>query len=78
MTLTPAQTLADIAEVLYVEPSDLDHELDLRDQGMDSVRIMELVETWRRAGVTKIDFVLLAEDQRVSHWLEVLKNLQEQ
>lgn len=76
--LTDQQALADIAEVLYVEPAELDHNADLRDQGIDSVRIMELVEKWRRAGVEKIDFIALAEDQRIEHWLEVLRGLQAQ
>jgi aryl carrier-like protein len=74
--VTDEQALADIADLLYVEPADLDHEADLRDQGMDSVRVMELVERWRSAGVTDIDYIALAEDQRVTHWLTVLRDLQ--
>lgn len=75
--LSPEQALADVADILYVEPAELDHDADLRDQGMDSVRIIELVERWRRAGVKKVDFIVLAEDQRLSRWLAVLKRLQE-
>ncbi|GAA4208578.1 hypothetical protein GCM10022252_73880 [Streptosporangium oxazolinicum] len=77
MKITDEQALADIADLLYLEPGDLDHEADLRDQGMDSVRVMELVETWRGAGVMGIDYIMLAEDQRVTHWLTVLRRLQE-
>lgn len=76
MSLSVEQARMDVAEVLYVEVSDLDHDEDLRDQGMDSVRVMELVEKWRRAGVSEVDFILLAEDQRLSRWLEVLESLQ--
>ncbi|MEU4835546.1 phosphopantetheine-binding protein [Streptosporangium sp. NPDC023615] len=77
MRITDDQAIADIADLLYLEPGDLDHEADLRDQGMDSVRVMELVETWRGAGVTGIDYIMLAEDQRVTHWLTVLRGLQD-
>ena len=76
MKVTDEQALADIADSLYMEPGDLDHETDLRDQGMDSVRVMELVERWRSAGVTQIDYIALAEDQRVTRWLTVLRELQ--
>lgn len=70
--ITQQQAIADIAEVLFLEPGELDHEADLRDQGMDSVRIMDLVERWRRAGAQHVDFIALAEDQRVTRWLELL------
>ncbi|RAY16752.1 acyl carrier protein [Actinomadura craniellae] len=76
MKITDDQALADIADLLYLEPGDLDHEADLRDQGMDSVRVMELVEKWRAAGLMEIDYIMLAEDQRVTHWLTVLRGLQ--
>lgn len=77
MSITKDQALADIAELLNIEPAELDAELDLRDQGIDSIRTMELVERWRRAGVSKVDFIVLAEDQRISRWLEVLDDLQQ-
>jgi aryl carrier-like protein len=76
MKVTDDQALADIADLLYLEPGDLDLEADLRDQGMDSVRVMELVERWRSAGLTQIDYIALAEDQRVAHWLTVLRDVQ--
>ena len=76
MKITDEQALADIADLLYLEPGDLDHEADLRDQGMDSVRVMELVERWRNAGLTELDYIQLAEDQRVEHWITVLHELQ--
>ncbi len=77
MKVTADQALADIADQMNVPVAEVDHELDLRDQGMDSVRVMELVEKWRSDGVTKVDFIQLAEDQRVTHWLGVLRELQE-
>lgn len=77
MSLSTEQVIADVADVLYLEPAEVDHELDLRDQGMDSVRLMDLVERWRRAGVRAIDFIALAEDSRLGRWIEVVEKLQE-
>lgn len=76
MILSAEQAIRDVADILYTVPTELDHQAELRDQGMDSVRIMELVERWRTAGVTKIDFITLAEDQRLSNWLTKLEELQ--
>lgn len=76
MIITEERALSDIADILYVEVSDLDAAVDLRDQGMDSVRIMEIVQKWRAAGLPEVDFIALAEDQRIEHWLSVLRSLQ--
>ncbi|OLM17379.1 MULTISPECIES: TIM barrel protein [unclassified Pseudonocardia] len=76
MSLTAADVTADVAEALFLQPAELDHQLDLRDQGMDSVRTMELVDRWRRAGVPGISFIALAEDRRLERWIEVVRELQ--
>ncbi|NEA32352.1 phosphopantetheine-binding protein [Streptomyces sp. SID13031] len=76
MSLSTEQLIADVADVLYLEPAAIDYELSLRDQGMDSVRLMDLVERWRTAGVEGIDFITLAEDSRLGHWIEVMDKLQ--
>jgi aryl carrier-like protein len=76
MTLSTEQLIADVADVLYLEPSEIDYELSLHDQGMDSVRLMDLVERWRTAGVDRIDFITLAEDSRLGHWIEVMEKAQ--
>ncbi|MDZ7931368.1 acyl carrier protein [Rhodococcus sp. 06-462-5] len=78
MIVTEEQALTDIAEILYVDVAELERDVDLRDQGMDSVRIMALVQQWRQAGLPEVDFIALAEDQRIEHWLTVLKTLQNQ
>jgi aryl carrier-like protein len=77
MDVSKDQAIADVADVLYTEPDELDLDLDLRDQGLDSVRTMELVERWRTAGVTEIDFIALAQDQRLARWIDVLEELQQ-
>ncbi|WP_330275556.1 phosphopantetheine-binding protein [Lentzea sp. NBC_00516] len=76
MSLSNEQLIADVADVLFIEPTEIDYELSLRDQGMDSVRLMDLVERWRSAGVDRIDFITLAEDSRLGHWIEVIEKLQ--
>lgn len=76
MILSSEQAQEDIAQVLHVAVDDLDHQLDLREQGMDSVRVMQLVEQWRSAGVEKVDYIVLAEDPRLERWLTVLADLQ--
>lgn len=76
MAVTREQAIQDVADALFMEPSELDASGDLLDQGMDSVRIMGLVERWRSAGVTHIDYIALAEDQRLEQWLEKLASLQ--
>ncbi|GAA3001375.1 hypothetical protein GCM10020229_12020 [Kitasatospora albolonga] len=43
---------ADLAEVLGEEPEAIGDEDDLRDLGLDSIRLMSLVETWRTRGAT--------------------------
>lgn len=76
MSVTESQALSDIASILFVDVDDLDLEHDLRDQGMDSVRIMEIVQRWRSAGLPGVDFISLAEDQRIEHWLHVVRSQQ--
>ncbi|MFG1923177.1 phosphopantetheine-binding protein [Cryptosporangium sp. NPDC048952] len=77
MKLTTEQLIADVADVLYLDPAEVDYDVSLSDQGMDSVRLMELVERWRSAGVEQIDFITLAEDSRLGHWIEVFAKLQD-
>lgn len=76
MAVAEQQALSDIAEVLYVDVAELGPEVRLDDLGMDSVRIMELLERWRSSGVADLDFPALAEDPHLSHWLGVLRRLQ--
>ncbi|MGO1906663.1 MAG: phosphopantetheine-binding protein [Brevibacterium aurantiacum] len=76
MTVTREHIIRDVSEALYISPETLRPEDNLEDHGMDSVRIMELVEKWRSAGAEDIDFISLAEDQHLSHWFETLDRLQ--
>ncbi|UYP19564.1 phosphopantetheine-binding protein [Rhodococcus sp. Z13] len=70
--LTRETILADIARILAVEPDELDPAASLVDQGLDSVRLMALVEQWRSAGVD-VDFVDLASSADLEQWVALLQ-----
>ncbi|TWF96184.1 phosphopantetheine-binding protein [Saccharopolyspora dendranthemae] len=61
-----------VAELLYEEPSELTDDEDLIDWGLDSVRIMTLVEKWRKQGV-QVTFADLAERPTLTDWWKVLE-----
>lgn len=62
----------DVAAAIGVRPDELDTETNLLDIGLDSVRIMSLVEKWRAAGHDQIDLPTLAADPVLGSWLEIL------
>ncbi|MBW8480957.1 phosphopantetheine-binding protein [Actinomadura parmotrematis] len=69
--LTADRVRADVADVLSVPPGELDEDLRLIDQGMDSIRMMTLVERWRADGAD-VTFVDLAEGPTVAEWVALL------
>ncbi|MFD3810193.1 phosphopantetheine-binding protein [Rhodococcus sp. NPDC058639] len=69
--LDRATILADTARILEVEPDELDPTVNLVDQGLDSVRLMALIEQWRGAGAD-IDFVSLASEPDLEQWCALL------
>ncbi|MGV9409851.1 phosphopantetheine-binding protein [Nocardia sp. NPDC003693] len=62
----------DVATVLGIDPAELTPETNLLDAGLDSVRIMSLVEKWRADGHAHIDFPTLASDPVLASWFEAL------
>lgn len=70
--LTLEDVRAQVAELLYEDPAELTDEENLIDWGLDSVRIMSLVEKWRRLGV-QITFADLAERPTLAEWWAVLE-----
>ncbi|RSN61354.1 acyl carrier protein [Amycolatopsis sp. WAC 04182] len=72
MSLTTAKIHADVAELLGCDPAELKPETDLTDLGLDSMRIMGLVEQWRTEGADNLEFADLAEQPTLGHWTQVL------
>jgi len=60
-----------VAHVLQLPAADIDPTDNLLDLGIDSIRIMSLVERWRRVGLD-ITFVELAERPVLSDWWALL------
>ncbi|GGK35930.1 hypothetical protein GCM10010124_30750 [Pilimelia terevasa] len=67
-TLTAERLRADVAAALDCPPAEVDAEADLQDLGLDSLRVMGLVEKWRGAGASDLEFADLAEDPRLVAW----------
>lgn len=60
----------DVAEVLGVSIADLDDAANLFDEGMDSVRVMALIERWRGRGI-EVDLVDLVGEPTLTAWFDV-------
>ncbi|MFC0598086.1 phosphopantetheine-binding protein [Streptomyces palmae] len=69
--LTPTVFRADLAEFLHQQPDDVDLEENPLSAGLDSLRIVTLVERWRAAGAD-VSFVELAERTSFSQWWQLL------
>ncbi|GAB4210741.1 MAG: isochorismatase [Roseiflexaceae bacterium] len=66
------QIRADVAELLEESPADLAEDDNLLDRGLDSIRLMSLVERWRAAGA-EVGFVELAERPTLAAWWQLLE-----
>ncbi|MZD08008.1 isochorismatase [Streptomyces sp. SID5785] len=72
MTLTLEQLRADVADCLGEAPDDIPADENLADLGLDSVRIMTLLEGWRRTHGVETSFVDLAERPALDAWAALL------
>ncbi|WP_181771217.1 phosphopantetheine-binding protein [Amycolatopsis pittospori] len=72
MSLTAEKIHADVAELLGCDPAELTAETDLTDLGLDSMRIMGLVEQWRSEGADTLEFADLAEQPNLGHWTKIV------
>ncbi|MCX5400832.1 phosphopantetheine-binding protein [Streptomyces sp. NBC_00102] len=72
MPLTLELIRADIADSLGEAPEDIPVDENLVDYGLDSVRIMALLERWRREHGVGAAFADLAEQPAVEAWLPLL------
>jgi bifunctional isochorismate lyase/aryl carrier protein len=69
--LSRQQVRADVAEVLLEPSLAIGDDDNLLDRGLDSIRLMSLVERWRSAGA-EISFVDLAERPTLADWYALL------
>lgn len=70
-TLTRDRMVADLAAMLDLPAAEITEDTNLLDLGLDSVRLMSLVERWRAEGAV-VDFVDLASDPQLGAWFEVV------
>ncbi|AVM00195.1 isochorismatase [Gordonia iterans] len=71
-TLDRNTIVADLAEVLDVPVEQLDDDTNVLDLGLDSVRLMSLIERWRAAGAQRADIAVLAADPVIGSWVREL------
>ncbi|MER5858685.1 phosphopantetheine-binding protein [Streptomyces sp. NPDC059688] len=69
--LTPDSFRADLAEFLYLRPDEVDLDDNPLDAGLDSLRIVTLLERWQAAGAD-VSFVDLAERTSFAQWWRLL------
>ncbi|MFC0041686.1 phosphopantetheine-binding protein [Actinomadura rayongensis] len=67
---------AEVAAVLGVDAAELEPEGDLMDAGLDSIRVMMLIERWRADGAA-VGFAELAEVPTLAGWHAVLTGARE-
>ncbi|MGG3524212.1 isochorismatase [Bacillus pseudomycoides] len=65
-----------VAELLRELPADIGENEDLLNRGLDSVRIMSLVEKWRQIGV-EVTFADLAERPTIYDWFNLVSSQEE-
>ena len=69
---TLTRVRADIARVLQTDVDDIADTDNLIDHGLDSIRLMSLVQGWQADGAP-VAFDQLAEYPEVNHWLRLLR-----
>ncbi|MFE9767616.1 phosphopantetheine-binding protein [Streptomyces sp. NPDC005808] len=72
MALTLEQIRSDVADSLGENPADIPFDENLVDYGLDSVRVMALLERWRRDHGVEAAFADLAEQPAIEAWAPLL------
>lgn len=67
MKLTREEVRQAVAALLHVPPSELKDKDNLFDWGLDSIRLLTLLEDWRTRGAN-ISFAQLAETPTLESW----------
>ena len=69
--LTLATLKKDVANILNVNSSDITNDDNLMDWGLDSIRLMALVNDWKKYN-PELEFSDLAEDVTLNQWFAIL------
>ncbi|MGQ0598904.1 isochorismatase family protein [Aquabacterium sp.] len=67
----PQALLNEVALMLEIPSSDLRPQDNLLDMGLDSIRLMSLINRWRQAGL-QCEFLALAEQPSIQAWWALL------
>lgn len=65
------QLRTEVAALLRVDEAEMDEDDNLLDYGLDSIRLMQLVQRWREAGLD-VSFAALAERPQLSYWWSLI------
>ncbi|MDQ0297940.1 bifunctional isochorismate lyase/aryl carrier protein [Salibacterium salarium] len=71
--LTEQYVREQVAQLLQVPALEMGLEENLIEKGLDSIRMMSLVEKWRKIGAN-VSFIELAESPTISAWWRLLAN----
>ncbi|MEZ3179613.1 isochorismatase [Streptomyces pimonensis] len=72
MALTLERIRTDVADCLGEDPADIPVDENLVDHGLDSIRVMTLLERWRREHAVTASFADLAERPAIEAWASLL------
>ncbi|MEV7959506.1 phosphopantetheine-binding protein [Streptomyces sp. NPDC088252] len=75
--LTLQQFRADLAELLYQEPEEVDLDDNPVGAGLDSLRLVTLTERWQESGID-VSFMDLAGLHSFQHWWQLLDERQQE
>lgn len=62
---------ANVAELLHLLPDEVLDSENLFEYGLDSIRLLSLLERWRDLGA-EVSFVELAEEPTLERWFDLL------
>ena len=71
--MTETKIITDVAESWGVAPDTLTPDTNLADAGLDSLRLIMLVEKWRAEGVT-VDFQDILTRATLAEWFELFQS----
>lgn len=71
MALSEQRIIDDVAQTLEVDAATISRETELADAGLDSLRMVMLVENWRSEG-NEVDFQELISLPTLGQWIDAL------